>query len=158
MAQGTVKVFDSYIEYSFKGSPDCPIDIGATPDVIKCAIVNNIIIPATDTADPCWGAGGPVDISANEESGGSFTPGGLVLLTPVVSVVGGVPQLDFGDPAEWVKNAANPTACYWGIVYSDTAVNKNCMGYVDLGGIFDATTGPLTISWGAPFMTADQAP
>jgi hypothetical protein len=157
MAQGTVKVFDSYIEYSFKGSPECPFDLGATPDVLKCAIINNGTPPATDSADPCWGSGGTVDFSAVEESGGSMTPGGLALATPVVSIVGGVPQLDFGDPAEWAKNAANPTACWWGIIYSDTATNKNCIGYVDLGGVFDATTGPLTIAWGAPFMTADQA-
>ena len=157
MAQGTVIVFDSYIEYSFKGSPDCPFDLGATPDVLKCAIVDNTIVPVTTADNPCWGAGGVVDYSVNEESGGSMTVGGLTLATPVVSVVGGVPQLDFGDPAQWAKNAANPTACWWGIIYSDTATNKNCIGAVDLGGVFDATTGPLDIAWGAPFMTADQA-
>jgi hypothetical protein len=157
MAQGTVKVFDSAIEYVWKGSPECPFDLGATPDVLKCAIINNVIPMATDVSDPCWGSGGSTDVSVNEESGGSMTPGGLVLLTPVVSIVGGVPQLDFGDPAEWAKNAANPTACWWGFVYSDTATNKNGLGYVDLGGLFDATTGPLTVAWGAPFMTSDQA-
>jgi hypothetical protein len=157
MSQGTVAVFDDAIEYVWKGSPECPFDIGATPDVFKCAIVNNTI-PMVDTLDdPCWGSGGATDLSVNEESGGSMTVGGLVLSNPTVSVVGGVPQLDFDDPAEWVKNAGNPTACWWGVVYSDTATNKNCLGYVDLGGVFDATTGPLTIAWGAPFMTSDQA-
>jgi hypothetical protein len=157
MAQGTVEVYDSYIEYSFKGSPDCPFDIGATPDVFKCAIVDNTTVPATDDPDPCYGAGGSTDMSTGKQEGGSFTVGGLVLATPAVSVVGGVPQLDFGDPAQWAKNAANPTACWFGIIYDDTTANKNCVGYVDLGGVFDATTGPLDIAWGAPFMTADQA-
>lgn len=156
MAQGDVVVFDSFIEYAFKGSPECPFDFGATPDTIKCAIVDNTIVPAETTADPTWGAGGTTNLAANEQTGGSMTAGGLALATPAVSVVGGVIQLDFGDPATWTKNAANPTTCYWGIIYSDTATNKNCIGYVDLGGVFDATTGDLTITWGAPFMTANQ--
>ncbi len=156
MAQGTVVVFDDFIEYMFKGSPDCPYDLGSTPDVIKCAIVNNTSPPVVTDNDPCWGAGGSKNLSTNEESGGSMTAGGLTLASPVVSVVGGVPQLDFGDPAQWAKNASNPTACWWAVIYSDTAANKNCIGFVDLGGVFDATTGPLDIAWGAPFMTADQ--
>lgn len=156
MAQGTVVVFDSFIEYMFKGSPECPFDLGATPDVLKCAIIDNTITPSTTTPDPAWGAGGTTNLAANEQSGGTFTVGGLTLSGVAVSIVGGVPQLDFGDPAQWAKNAANPTDCWWGIVYSDTATNKNCVGYVDLGGAFDATTGPLDIAWGAPFMTADQ--
>jgi hypothetical protein len=157
MAQGTVTVFDSYIEYSFKGSPDCPFDLGATPDVFKCAIIDNTITPATDDPDPCYGTGGSTNFEPGKQEGGSFTAGGLALATPVVSVVGGVPQLDFGDPAQWAKNAANPTACWYGLIYDDTTANKNCVGWVDLGGVFDATTGPLDIAWGAPFMTADQA-
>lgn len=156
MAQGDVVVFDDFIEYMLKGSPDCPYDLGATPDVLKCAIVNNSIVPSTTTDDPCWGAGGNTNLSTNEESGGSMTAGGLTLGSVAVSIAGGVPQLDFNDPATWSQNGSNPTVCFWGIIYSDTASNKNCIGYVDLGGVFDATTGDLTITWGAPFMTADQ--
>ena len=156
MAQGTVKVFDTYINYSFKGSPECPFDLGATPDVIKCAIVNNTIVPVTNAVDPCWGAGGTVDYSANEETGGNYTAGGLALATPTVAIVAGVIEIDFGDPATWAILGTNPTACYWGIVYSDTATNKNCIGYVDLGGVFDGQTGDLSIAWGAPFAEADQ--
>lgn len=156
MAQGTVKVFDTFINYSFKGNAENPFDLGATPDVVKCAIVDNTIVPATDAADPCWGAGGTVDYSVNEESGGSYTVGGLTLATPSVAIVGGVIQIDFGDPATWGINGGNPQTCYWGIIYSDTATNKNCIGYVDLGGVFDGQTGDLSISWGAPFAEADQ--
>ena len=136
MAQGTVVVFDDAIEYFFKGSPECPYDLGATPDVLKCAIVNNTSPPVVTTSNPTWGAAG-TNLATNEESGGSMTVGGLTLSSPAVSVVGGVPQLDFGDPATWAKNAANPTACWWGVIYSDTATNKNCIGFVDLGGVFD---------------------
>jgi len=157
MAQGDVVVFDSFIQYSFEGNAENPFDLGATPDTLKCAIVDNTIVPATTTADPTWGAGGTTNLSANEQSGGNFTAGGLTLASPAVTNNGGVIELDFGDPATWSVNASNPTTCFWGIIYSDTATNKNCIGYVDLGGTFDATTGDLTITWGAPFMTADQA-
>ena len=157
MAQGTVEVFDSFIQYSFEGNAENPFDLGATPDVLKCAIVDNTIVPATNAVDPCWGTGGTVDYSANEQTGGNFTAGGLVLSNVAVTNAAGVIHLDFDDPAEWSTNGSNPTDCYWGIIYSDTATNKNCIGYVDLGGVFDATTGPLTIAWGAPFATIDQA-
>jgi hypothetical protein len=155
MAQGTVVVFDDFIEYLMKGSPECPFDFGATPDVVKCAIVNNTSPPVVTTPDPCWGAGGTTNLSTNEESGGSMTAGGLVCSNVAVSVVGNVPQLDMDDPATWAQNASNPTACYWAVLYSDTATNKNCIGFIDLGGVFDATTGDLTITLGAPFLTID---
>jgi len=155
MAQGTVVIFDDAIEFLLKGSPDCVFDFGATPDTMKCAIVNNTAPPVVTTSNPTWGVGG-TNLSTNEESGGSMTVGGLVCASIAVSVVGGVPQIDMGDPATWVKNASNPTACFWGVVYSDTATAKDCLGFVDLGGVFDATTGDLTIAWGAPFATIDQ--
>ena len=157
MAQGTVVVFDSFIQYSFEGNAENPFDLGATPDTIKCAIVNNGTVPATTTADPCWGAGGTTNFSSTEESGGNFTAGGLACANAAVTNSAGTIYIDFDDPITWAQDGANPTACLWGIVYSDTATNKNCIGYVDLGGTFDATTGDLTITWGAPFATANQA-
>jgi len=157
MAQGDVVVFDDFLEYILKGNAENPFDFGATPDTIKVAIVNNTIVPTATTADPCWGAGGTTNLSANEETGGNFTAGGLVCASIAVTNNGGVIELDMGDPATWDQNASNPTSCYYGIIYSDTATNKNCIGFVDLGGVFDATTGDLTITWGAPFATLNQA-
>jgi hypothetical protein len=160
MAQGDVEIFDSFIRYSFEGNAENPFDLGATPDTIKCAIVNNATVPTRSTPDPCWGAGGTTNFATNEQSGGNFTAGGLACASAAVTQSGSSPDVmnfDFGDPATWSQNASNPTTCFWGIIYSDTATNKNCIGYVDLGGSFDATTGDLTITWGAPFMTADQA-
>jgi hypothetical protein len=157
VAQGTVEVFDSFVQYSFEGNAENPFDLGATPDVLKCAIVSNAVTPATNTSDPTWGAAGGTNMSTDEESGGTYTAGGLVLSTVAVTNVAGVIHLDFDDPATWAQNVGNPTSCYYGIIYSDTATDKNCIGYVDLGGVFNAVTGDLTITWGAPFMTADQA-
>jgi len=154
MAQGDVVVFDQYMENVWDSGIH---DFGATPNSIKCAIVNNATVPATTTADPCWGAGGTTNFATNEQTGGSFTAGGNACATATATLNAGTLEVDFGDPATWTKNAANPTTCYWGIIYDDTATNKNCIGYVDLGGVFDATTGDLTIAWGAPFHTVNQA-
>ena len=156
MAQGTVVIFDDAIEFLLKGTADGVFDFGATPDSMKCAIVNNTSPPVVTTSNPTWGVAG-TNLSTNEESGGSMTAGGLACANIAVSVVAGVPQIDLDNPITWVKNASNPTACYWGVIYSDTATNKDCLGFVDLGGIFDATTGDLSIAWGAPFATFNQA-
>lgn len=157
MAQGDVVVFDKFLEYVLKGNAENPFDFGATPDTIKCAIVDNTIVPSATTADPTWGAGGTTNFSTNEQTGGNFTAGGQTCASLTVTDNAGTIELDFGDPATWSQNASNPTTCYWGIVYSDSATNKNCIAYVDLGGVFDATTGDLTITWGAPFATLNQA-
>jgi hypothetical protein len=157
MAQGDVVVFDDFLEYVLKGNAENPFDFGATPDTIKCGIVSNATVPSATTADPCWGAGGTTNFATNEQTGGNFSAGGNTCASLTVTNNSGTIELDFGDPATWSQNASNPTTCYWGIIYSDTATNKNCIGYVDLGGVFDATTGDLTITWGAPFATLNQA-
>jgi len=154
MAQGDVVVFDAFLEKVFDSGI---FDFGATPNVLKCAIVDNTIVPATTTADPTWGAGGTTNLAANEQTGGNFPAGGQTLATPSAVLNAGTLDLDFGDPATWSQNAGNPTTCFWGIIYDDTATNKDAIGYVDLGGVFDATTGDLTITWGTPFATVNQA-
>ena len=157
MAQGDVVVFDQFLLNVLKGNAENPHDFGATPNAVKCAIVNNATVPAATTADPCWGAGGTTNFATNEQTGTNFPAGGRACASVAVTNNAGTIELDFGDPATWSQNAGNPTTCYWGIVYDDTATNKNCIAYVDLGGVFDATTGDLTITWGAPFATLNQA-
>lgn len=157
MPQGDVVVFDSFLLYQMKGTDEGVFDFGATPDTINCAIVNNVIVPSETTADPAWGAGGTTNLSTNEETGTNYPAGGRPCDSLTVVDNAGTIELDFDDPAVWTQNGGNPTACFWGIIYSDTATNKNCIGYVDLGGTFDATTGDLTITWGAPFATVNQA-
>lgn len=152
--QGTVVVFDAYLENVWDSGIH---DFGASPNVIKCAIVNNTITPTTTTANPTWGAGGTTNLAANEQTGGNFTAGGQTCATATATLNAGTLEVDFGDPATWSQNASNPTTCDYGIIYDDTATNKNCIGYVELGTQFDATTGDLTITWGAPFHTVNQA-
>lgn len=153
MAIGDVTVFDAFLVNAM----DNIHDFGATPNTLKCAIVNNSTVPATTTADPCWGAGGTTNFATNEQTGGSMTAGGQTLSAASATLNGGLVDIDFGDPAVWTKNAANPTTCYYAIIYDDTATNKNCVAAVDLGGVFDATTGDLTVTFATPFATLNQA-
>lgn len=154
MAQGDVVAFDAYLENTWDSGIH---DFGPTPNVLKCAVIDNVITPSETTADPTWGAGGTTNLAANEQTGGNFSAGGQTLSTPTATLNAGTLEIDFGDPATWAQNASNPTTCWWGVVYDDTATNKNCLAYVDLGGVFDAQTGDLTITWGAPFHTVNQA-
>lgn len=159
MAQGEVFAFDSFLENVFDGGIH---DFGATPNTIKCALIKSAANggddPAITDADPCWGAGGSTNyLSAEVTPGGNYSTGGAPCATPSATLAAGVLQLDFGDPATWSQNASNPTNARWGIVYDDTTTNKNAIAYVDLGSDFDMTTGDLTITWGAPFATVNQA-
>ena len=54
----------------------------------------------------------------------------------------------FRSPS-WAQNAANPTDAYYGIVYNNTNAGKEAIGFVDLGGVFDMTTGDLAVNWNA---------
>lgn len=152
--QGTVVVFDNYLENVWDSGIH---DFGASPNTIKCAIVDATITLATTTVDPHWNGTGTTNLQANEQTGGSFTAGGLECTSATATLNAGTLEVDFGDPATWSQNAANPTTCDYGVVYDDTVASKKCIGYVELGTQFDATTGDLTITWGAPFHTVNQA-
>ena len=51
MAQGDVVFFDQFLLDIAIGT-DVGHDFGATPDVVKCAVVDSVITPLTTTADP----------------------------------------------------------------------------------------------------------
>lgn len=154
MAQGDVVVFDQFLVNCLDG--DIGHDFGATPNVIKCAIIDSGVTPTATTADPCWGAGGSTNFSTNEvTAAGDYTAGGNTCATPSVTLSGGLAEIDFGNPTAWATGT--DTDARWGIVYDDTTTNKNCIAFVDLGSSFDMSTGTLTITWGTPFATLNQA-
>lgn len=152
MAQGDVVVFDQFLVDALEKVHDME------NDVIKCALITAVQTPVATSADPRWGAGGTTNFATDQVTpGGNYTTGGNTCAAPSVTLVGGAAEIDFGDPAAWLQNAGNPTNARWGIIYNDTAAGKNCIGFVDLGSAFDMTTGDLTITWGAPFATLNQA-
>lgn len=155
MAAGDTFVFDKFLENVFDSGIH---DFGATPNTVKVGLITSATTPAVTDADPRWAAGGTPDFSASEVTpGGNYAAGGATCATPSASLSAGALQVDFGDPATWSQNAGNPTNARWGIIYDDTAANKNAIGYIDLGATIDMTAGDLTITWGAPFATVDQA-
>ena len=143
MAQGDVVFFDQFLV-------DVMEEIhNLETDTIKVALVDNVITPVATTADPRWGAGGTTDLSANEvAAGGNYAAGGATPAAPEVTLTGGLAQFDAGD-VSWAQDASNPTDAEWAIVYNDTAAGKNAIGFVDIGGTFDMTTGDLSITWNA---------
>jgi len=152
MAQGDVHVFDQFLVDALEKKHDLE------NDSIKCALIDSVQTPATTSADPRWGAGGTVNFSTDEvTAGGNYVAGGADCANPAVTLNGGLAEIDFDDPATWAQNVSNPTDARWGIIYNDTSAGKECIGYVDLGSAFDMTTGDLTITWGAPFATLNQA-
>jgi hypothetical protein len=153
MAIGDVVVFDQFLVNALDS--DVGHDFGATPNVLKCAIVDSTITPATTTANPHWSATG-TDLSANEVTAvGDYTAGGNTLATPSVDLVGGAAHITFGNPTAWATGT-DPDA-RWAIIYDDTATNKPCIGFVDLGSAFDMSTGTLTVTFGSPPIAFNQA-
>jgi len=144
MAQGDVVFFDQFLVDVLEKLHDLETDS------FKLALITNAATPAATTADPRWGAGGTTNFSTNQVTpGGNYVSGGAACANPVVSLTGGLAMFDSDDPATWAQNAGNPTNARWGILYNDTDAGKRCLGYLDLGSVFDMTTGPLSVAWNA---------
>lgn len=152
--QGTVVVFDQYLENIWDSGIH---DFGASPNSIYCAITNDNTVLSTTTADPHFGGTGTTNLQTNEQTGTNYPAGGRECTTATATLNAGVLEVDFGDPATWAQNAGNPTDCDYGVIYDNTVASKKAIGYVELGTTFNATTGDLTITWGAPFHTVNQA-
>ena len=156
MAQGTLALFDEFAESIGDGRIDLDNDtfkvalvtlqVGGTPTIAK-----------TD-AVPTWGAGGSTNLSTSEVSaGGGYSAGGISLATPVWSQTSGVGTFDHnaGEASiTWTSSASgDPTTIKTAVLYSDTATNKDCIGFIDMTS--DGTTaisllaGDITITWGA---------
>lgn len=117
-------------------------------DTIKLAIIDNVVTPTAADATPAWGATSGVDYDANEvTNAGGYTTGGETI--PVTwTEAAGVATLDddSGDIA-LAQDASGFTDGYWGILYNDSATNKNAIGFLDLGGPVSEQAGPVNINW-----------
>lgn len=119
-------------------------------DTIKLAIIDDTVTPTAADATPAWGASSGVDYDANEVTdAGGYTAGGETI--PVTwTEADGVATLndDSGDVA-LAQNASGFTDGYWGILYNDSATNKNALGFLDLDGPVSEQAGPVNINWNA---------
>lgn len=127
-------------------------------DTIKLGLVTATYTPSATDAEPCWGAGGSTNTSTNQVTpGGNYTTGGASVANPSVTLTGGAGVFD-GDDVSIAQHASNPTNARWGILYDDTATNKNCLGYLDLGTTIDLSAGVFSVTWNASgIMSMNQA-
>lgn len=143
MAQGDVTIFDQFLVDLAEKLHDLE------NDEFKVALITDAVTPSATTSDPRWGAGGSTNLSSSQViPGGTYSTGGAAITNPAVTLTGGLAMFD-GDDVSWSQDASNPTDAALGIVYNNTDSGKRAIGYVDIGGEFDMTTGALSIAWSA---------
>lgn len=142
MAQGDLLFFNDFVD-----------DIGKKlhnldTDQFMFALIDNTIIPSVTTANPTWGAGGTTNLSANEVSGTGYTAGGIDI-TSTFSTSAAVGTFDGSTNPSWTQNGAGPTNIYWGIIYNNTVVNKDCVAFIDMGGPISLQAGDISYTFNA---------
>jgi hypothetical protein len=152
MAQGDVVFFDQWLVDVAEAKQD------HEAGVFFLGLTDGSTTPTATTADPRWGAGGTTNFKAEEATpGGQYAADGKSLANPSVALVGGSAEIDWDDPGAWTQDGASPTDATYGIIYNNQAA-KECVGYVDIGGVFNMTTGDLDVVFGTPAADLDQAP
>ena len=140
MARGDFEYFDQF--YLDEGLAVHNLNV----HTLKWGLVTNAVIPSRSTPDPRWGAGGTTNFAAQEVTGGAgstYPVGG----TDLSSIFSGLPAPTHnGGVVSWPAHADNPQNSSYGIMYNDTAAGKQCVGFVDLGGVLDMRAGPLTLT------------
>lgn len=143
MAQGDVTVFARF-----------KLDVGTkvhglAADAFKLGLITNSVTPTATTTDPRWGAGGTTNFSSSQVTpGGNYTTGGPTITTTTYTLSTATTTFD-GDNISILQNASNPTNARWGIGYNNTSAGKECMFFLDLGSVFDMSSGDLTVTWSA---------
>lgn len=153
MAQGDLVFFDQFLVDVFNAEHDL------SADTIKMGLTDGSTVPTAATADPRWGAGGTTNFASEEVTpGGNYSAGGAAMANAAATLNSGTCKFDTDDPATWAQHASNPTDATYGIIYNDTNAGKRAIGFVDLGGAFDMTTGPLAVAVNASGLSVtDQA-
>lgn len=120
-------------------------------DVIKFGLVTAVLVPTVTLAGPCWGAGGTNNMSTNQVGTGGGYTGPVTIVSPTWTKDATGAVFDAADPAVIAQHASGATNIAYLILYSDTATNKNCFGYMELStaGTISLVAGSLTITFNA---------
>jgi len=142
MAQGTVIMFQEFLGSLGLG------EFNLNTDTYKIGLTNATLTPLTGAADPGYTAARTTNYSANDiGTAGNYTSGGADI-TNTWAEAAGVGTFDAADQAPYLaQHASNPTVVTWGILYNDTDADKKAIGFLDMGGNFDASTGDINITW-----------
>lgn len=145
MAQGTFTFFDEFLLAKNNGIHDF------SADVFRLGFINNTLVPTAGDATPTWG-----DYSANQQSGGNFpaTPDTIAMTS---SEAAGIATVTAATNLSYAKNASNPTAVYWAILYN-TSKTDQAVGFIEIDAAgADGTAGLISVTWGANLFTSTQA-
>lgn len=140
MATGDVVFFEQFFEDEARKVHNLETD------TIKCALVNNTVVPTAATAGPHFGGTGTTNLATNEVSGSGYTAGGEDIAATAGLSAGDL-VFDGDTNPSWAKTAGGPTDIYWGIIYNDTDANKRAIAYVEMGGPVSIVAGQVSITW-----------
>lgn len=145
MARGDLSVFNEFT--IFLGEKL----INLETDVIKLALIDAVVTPLIDTANPTWEVGSSQDFDANEvATTGGYTAGGELVVGPELIRAVAVTTFDDDDSnISLAQNGSGFTDASWAIMYSDTAALKNAICFIDLGGPISEQAGPININFNA---------
>lgn len=152
MATGDVTLFDQFLVDMGNGEHN----LNAS-DEIKMAYIGNAVTPATTTAIPHWNGTGTINLQTDEQSGGNYTAGGVILANFSCALSAGTVKLDYDDPSQVATAAGNPTGIYHAVIYNNTNASKKCIAAIELGGPINGVTQALTVTPNASGLaTGDQ--
>jgi len=151
MAQGTITLFNEFAESIADGRIDMDTH------TFKAALTTLSVtggISATD-AVPTWGAGGTTNLATSEVSaGGGYTSGGIALSSVTWTQSGGVATFDAANISWTSAGSGDPTTIKSLVIYSDTATNKDAIGFMDMTADAGTTaisllSGDISVNWNA---------
>lgn len=122
-------------------------------DTAKLGIITSANAPTLNSPDPCWGANGSINFSLDQVALGVAYTGPITLASKTFTLVANIPTLAANsvliaqDAASGFSNAA------YGIFYDDTAANKPCFGWIDLGGPVNNANGPVQINFNSSLVS-----
>ena len=162
MAQGTVTLFNEFA----KAKGDGRINMATDSFKVSFITLQAGGTPTITAADavPTWGAGGTTNLATSEvAAGGGYTAGGKAVAVPTWVLSGAVTTFDDdGSNLTWTSAASgDPATIKVGVIYSDTATNKDCVGFIDMTA--DGTTAisllaaDVSINWNASGILAETA-
>lgn len=143
MAKGDVHFFAAWMLAVQSGA----ISVNLNSDAIKLSIVDNSVVPTASTLAPCFGAGGTTNFAAHQVATATGYSGPIAE-TCSISQSGAVVTLAASN-VTIAQDASGFSNGYFGILYDNTLANKNCIGFIDLGGPVGNVAGPININWNA---------
>ena len=113
------------------------------------ALTDGTTAPIENATDPRFAAGGTPNFLAEEVTpGGNYAAGGAAVdPADPWTLTGAIATFDLND-FTWSQNAGNPTNATECVSYQNDA-NDYCLFFLDIGGVFNMTTGDLAITWNA---------